>query len=64
MMGRESPDLEKYQRLNKIGQGTYGIVYKARNKITNEVIALKKIRLDHENEGIPSTAVREITILK
>ena len=54
----DSPDLEKYQRINKIGEGTYGIVYKARNKLTNEIIALKKIRLDHEDEGIPSTAVR------
>ena len=64
MLGHQSPDLEKYQRINKIGEGTYGIVYKARNKLTNEIIALKKIRLDHEDEGIPSTAVREITLLK
>lgn len=58
------PDIEKYQRINKIGEGTYGVVYKARDKITNEIVALKKIRLDHEDEGIPSTAVREISLLK
>ncbi len=33
-------------------------MYKARNKLTNEVVALKSIRLDHEDEGTPTTAVR------
>ena len=47
-----------------IGEGTYGIVYKAIDKLTNEEVALKKIRLDHEDEGIPSTAIREISLLK
>lgn len=51
-------EVERYQRLSKIGEGTYGIVYKARDKITNDVVAVKKIRLDHEDEGLPSTAVR------
>ena len=41
-----------------------GVVYKARDKLTNEMIALKKIRLEHEDEGIPSTAIREISLLK
>lgn len=57
-------DSEKYQKINKIGEGTYGVVYKARDKLTNEIVAIKNIRLDHEDEGIPSTAVREISILK
>lgn len=57
-------EAEKYQRISKIGEGTYGIVYKAKNKISNETVALKNIRLDHEDEGIPSTAVREISLLK
>ena len=39
-------------------------VYKARNKQTNALIALKKIRLEHEDEGVPSTAIREISLLK
>eukprot|EP01083_Nonionella_stella_P038413 104514_1 len=50
--------------MEKIGEGTYGIVYKARDRITNEIIALKKIRLEAEDEGIPSTAIREISLLK
>ena len=56
--------MDRYQRLHKIGEGTYGVVYKARDKATGEVVALKKIRLDAEDEGIPSTAIREISLLK
>jgi serine/threonine protein kinase len=48
----------------QIGEGTYGVVYKAKDRITGEVIALKKIRLEAEDEGIPSTAIREISLLK
>eukprot|EP00470_Lotharella_oceanica_P004637 CAMPEP_0170175628 /NCGR_PEP_ID=MMETSP0040_2-20121228/8674_1 /TAXON_ID=641309 /ORGANISM="Lotharella oceanica, Strain CCMP622" /LENGTH=296 /DNA_ID=CAMNT_0010417677 /DNA_START=63 /DNA_END=953 /DNA_ORIENTATION=+ len=56
--------MNKYQTLEKIGQGTYGVVYKAKDKKTSELLALKKIRLDAEDEGIPSTAIREISLLK
>ncbi|XP_035427530.1 cyclin-dependent kinase 2 isoform X5 [Cygnus atratus] len=38
--------MENFQKVEKIGEGTYGVVYKARNKVTGEVVALKKIRLD------------------
>jgi len=56
--------MDKYQKLEKIGEGTYGIVYKAKDKKTGELLALKKIRLEAEDEGIPSTAIREISLLK
>lgn len=39
-------DMESFQKVEKIGEGTYGVVYKAKNKITGETVALKKIRLD------------------
>ncbi|NXN25889.1 CDK3 kinase, partial [Nycticryphes semicollaris] len=55
---------EVFQKLEKIGEGTYGVVYKARNKRTGQLVALKKIRLDLETEGVPSTAIREISLLK
>lgn len=42
-------EVERYQRISKIGEGTYGVVYKARDKLTNDVVAVKKIRLDHED---------------
>lgn len=56
--------MDKYEKLERAGEGTYGVVYKARDRYTNEVIALKKIRLEQEDEGVPSTAIREIALLK
>jgi len=56
--------LERYEKIQKIGEGTYGVVYKSKDKQTGRLIALKKIRLEHEDEGVPSTAIREISILK
>jgi serine/threonine protein kinase len=53
-----------YTGLEKLGKGTYGSVYKAQKKNSNEIIAIKKIKLDVDSEGIPSTALREISILK
>jgi len=47
-----------------LGEGTYGVVYKATDKITGEVVAIKKIKLDHSDEGIPATTLREISMLK
>lgn len=45
-------------------EGTYGVVYKAKDVTTNQVVAMKKIRLEAEDEGVPSTAIREISLLK
>ena len=56
--------LLNYQKLEKLGEGTYGVVFKAIDKRNNEVVALKKIRLEQEEEGIPPTSIREISILK
>ena len=46
------------------GEGTYGVVYKGKNKKTGALVAMKKIRLESEEEGVPSTAIREISLLK
>ncbi|KAM3560042.1 hypothetical protein MY1884_003154 [Beauveria asiatica] len=57
--------MENYQKLEKVGEGTYGVVYKARDLANNgRIVALKKIRLEAEDEGVPSTAIREISLLK
>jgi len=56
--------MENFQRIEKIGEGTYGVVYKATDRLTNQFVALKKIGLESETEGVPSTAIREIALLK
>ncbi len=38
--------MENFQKIEKIGEGTYGVVYKARDKITGQFVALKKIQLE------------------
>ncbi|ETW87697.1 hypothetical protein HETIRDRAFT_378853, partial [Heterobasidion irregulare TC 32-1] len=52
-----------YIQLEKLGEGTYATVYKGRSRTTNEIVALKEIHLDAE-EGTPSTAIREISLMK
>ena len=56
--------MEDFVKLEKIGEGTYGVVFKGKNKKTGEIVAMKKIRLESEEEGVPSTAIREISLLK
>lgn len=56
--------MENYAKVEKIGEGTYGVVYKAKEIKTGKIVALKKIRLEAEDEGVPSTAIREISLLK
>lgn len=56
--------MDRYEKIDKIGEGTYGVVYKGRDLVSKEMVALKKIRLENEDEGMPSTAMREISILK
>ena len=47
--------LSNYDKRDKIGEGTYGVVYRARHIPTGTQVALKKIRLEGEDEGIPPT---------
>ncbi|XP_066192759.1 cyclin-dependent kinase 12 isoform X2 [Sylvia atricapilla] len=56
--------VDKFDIIGIIGEGTYGQVYKAKDKDTGELVALKKVRLDNEKEGFPITAIREIKILR
>jgi len=57
-------DVSKYEKLSKIGQGTFGEVFKARHRQTKKIIALKKVLMENEKEGFPITALREIKILQ
>ncbi|XP_019094227.1 PREDICTED: cyclin-dependent kinase C-2-like isoform X2 [Camelina sativa] len=59
-----SRSVDCFEKLEQIGEGTYGQVYMAKEIKTGEIVALKKIRMDNEREGFPITAIREIKILK
>ncbi|KAL3569963.1 hypothetical protein D5086_029853 [Populus alba] len=56
--------MEKYEKLEKVGEGTYGKVYKAKDKLTGQLVALKKTRLQMDEEGVPPTALREVSLLQ
>jgi serine/threonine protein kinase len=60
--GERSVDM--FERLEVIGEGTYGKVFKARDTKTQQLVALKSVKLENEKEGFPITAVREIKILR
>ena len=64
MNSKAQASLPKYKLIEKIGEGTYGVVYKAECRVTGKFLALKKIRLESEDEGVPSTSIREISLLK
>ena len=52
-----------FQCLNRIAEGTYGVVYRARDKKTTEIVALKRLKMEREKEGFPITSLREINTL-
>lgn len=56
---------DSYERLEHLDEGTYGVVWKARDNSTGEIVALKQIKFDDEvtTEGFPISALREISVL-
>lgn len=56
-------DVEQYELLNNIEEGSYGMVSRARTKVTGEVVALKRLKMDYANDGFPVTGLREIQTL-
>lgn len=57
-------DVKKYEKICRIGKGTFGEVFRARDKETKKEVALKRILMDNEQEGFPITAIREIKLLR
>jgi hypothetical protein len=55
--------VDNYEKLNKIAEGAYGVVYRARDRSTGEIVALKKLKLSKEKNGFPITSLREIYAL-
>jgi len=54
----------RYSLLEKIGEGTYGLVYRAICMQSSARVAIKKIKILNDDEGVPTTALREIALLK
>lgn len=57
-------NVDDFEKLNRIEEGSYGIVYRARDRKTGQIVALKKLKLENEKDGFPITALREIHTLK
>jgi cyclin-dependent kinase len=60
--GQRAMDL--YEKLEKVGEGTHGKVYKAREKATGRIVVLRKTWLPEDDEGVPPTALREVSLLR
>jgi cyclin-dependent kinase 12/13 len=56
--------VDAYEKIEQVGEGTYGEVFMARDRVDSSLVALKKVKLEGEREGFPITAIREIKILR
>ena len=56
--------MDKYEKIKKIGEGSYGQVFKCRNKENGEIVAIKKFIESDDDPAIRRIAMREIRMLK
>jgi len=62
----ECASIDSFEQLNQLGEGAYGVVHRAKERSSGNVVALKQVRMSSEERqnGIPITALREISILR
>lgn len=63
-MEKSKSAMDAFEKLEKVGEGTYGKVYRAKEKATGKIVALKKTRLHEDEEGVPPTTLREVSLLR
>lgn len=56
--------VDQFELLNSIEEGSYGLVSRGRRKTNGQIVALKRLKMDHTNDGFPVTGLREIQTLK
>ncbi|KAK9269696.1 hypothetical protein L1049_001474 [Liquidambar formosana] len=54
----------QYEVIEHIGDGSFGVVFKCRDRVTNEIVAVKKIEFEDKYESVPSAVIREVSLLK
>lgn len=56
-------NIDEYECVNRVDEGTFGVVYRGKDRRTDEIVALKRLKMEKEKEGFPITALREINML-
>lgn len=56
--------MERYEKLSRLGEGSYGVVYKCRDHETGGLVAVKRFVESEEDPAIRKIALREIRLLK
>lgn len=59
MMGQQN-----YEELDLIGRGAYGTVFRARDRLNDRMVALKRVKIATTEEGLPVSTIREISMLR
>lgn len=62
--GWGSRSVDVFETVEQVGEGTYGQVFKAKDRATGEFVALKRVRMDNEKEGVRAQPFRPRALLK